>query len=70
MYALIEECDAALVLPGGIGTLAEFAVMWNQIQTQGISSRPLIFIGRGWRVVIDQFYDQLPQLRRILDLVL
>jgi len=58
MYALIKECDAALVLPGGIGTLAEFAVMWNQIQTQGISSRPLIFIGRGWRVVMDQFYDQ------------
>lgn len=59
MYALIENCDAALVLPGGIGTVAEFAVMWNQMQVQAIPIRPLIFVGQVWQEMIDHFYEQL-----------
>ena len=70
LYALIDNCDAALVLPGGIGTLAELAVMWSQLQTGAITPRPLIFIGSGWRVVIDQFLDQfddyVPEIHRPL----
>jgi uncharacterized protein (TIGR00730 family) len=58
MYALIENCDAALVLPGGIGTVAEFAVMWNQMQIQAIEPRPLVFIGRRWRALMEHFYGQ------------
>jgi uncharacterized protein (TIGR00730 family) len=58
LYALIENCDAALVLPGGIGTLAELAVMWSQLQTRSITSRPLIFIGAGWQAVYDQLIVQ------------
>jgi uncharacterized protein (TIGR00730 family) len=30
MYALIDHCDAAIMMPGGVGTLAELAVMWNE----------------------------------------
>jgi uncharacterized protein (TIGR00730 family) len=59
MYALIENCDAALVLPGGIGTIAEFAVMWNQIQVQAIPLRPLIFVGQVWQELLDHIYTQL-----------
>ncbi len=70
LYALIDNCDAALVLPGGIGTLAELAVMWSQLQTGAITPRPLIFIGSGWRVVIEQFLDQfddyVPEIHRPL----
>ena len=58
MFALIEKCDAALVLPGGIGTVAEFAVMWNQMQVQAIPPRPLIFIGQSWFDVMDHFFAQ------------
>jgi uncharacterized protein (TIGR00725 family) len=29
MIALIERCDAAIALPGGIGTLAEISLLWN-----------------------------------------
>ena len=58
LYALIDNCDAALVLPGGIGTLAELAVMWSQLQTGSISPRPLIFIGEGWQAVFDQLIAQ------------
>ena len=58
LYGLIENCDAALVLPGGIGTLAELALMWSQMQTQAITARPLIIIGPGWQTVLDHFLDQ------------
>jgi uncharacterized protein (TIGR00730 family) len=57
LYALIEECDAAFVLPGGIGTLAEVAVMWSQMQTRAILPRRLIMIGPDWRSLIEDFKD-------------
>ncbi|MGW8143264.1 MAG: LOG family protein [Anaerolineales bacterium] len=56
MYTLIDKCDVALVLPGGIGTVAEFAVMWSQMQVQVIDPRPLIFIGPEWRNYMDHFF--------------
>lgn len=70
LYALIGNCDAALVLPGGIGTLAEVAVMWSQMQIGAISHRPLIFVGDGWREVIELFFDKfdkyVPEIYRSL----
>lgn len=58
LFALIDGCDAALVLPGGIGTLTELAVMWSQLQTGAIKPRRLILIGPGWQVLVNQFYDE------------
>lgn len=55
LFALIEGCDAAVALPGGIGTLAEVAVMWSHLQTGAISRRPLILIGTGWQQTIHTF---------------
>lgn len=49
LLALIQECQAAIALPGGVGTLAEIAMMWNQIQTRTIASRPLVLVGSGWQ---------------------
>ncbi len=49
MYALMEHCDAAIVLPGGIGTLAELAAMWSQLQVRALSPRPLILVGDAWQ---------------------
>jgi uncharacterized protein (TIGR00730 family) len=59
MYALIDNCDAALVLPGGIGTLAELAAMWSQLQTGASTPRPLILIGDGWQTTLNIFYQTL-----------
>lgn len=59
LFALIENCDAAVVMPGGIGTLAELAEMWSHLQTGSIPSRPLILVGAGWRNVLDQFFNSL-----------
>lgn len=56
MFRLIEDCDAAFALPGGVGTLAEIATMWNQMQTQAILPRPLILIGEGWKGMFEQWF--------------
>ncbi len=48
LYALIDECDAAIALPGGIGTLAEVAAMWSQLQTGASAAHPLVLVGAGW----------------------
>jgi len=51
LFALIDHCHAALALPGGIGTLAEIATMWAEIQVQGDPPKPLICLGEGWEQV-------------------
>jgi uncharacterized protein (TIGR00730 family) len=68
LFALIENCDAALVMPGGVGTLAELAEMWSHLQVGIIAPRPLILVGSGWQAVLDQFFKSLgvfvPELYR------
>ena len=59
LYALIDQCDAALALPGGVGTLAELSIMWSQLQTRSTSARPFILIGQGWKATIHAFFDEL-----------
>jgi uncharacterized protein (TIGR00730 family) len=49
LYALVDACDGALALPGGIGTLDEIATMWSQMQVNAMPTRPLILIGAGWK---------------------
>jgi uncharacterized protein (TIGR00730 family) len=52
---LIEACDAAIALPGGVGTLAEISVMWNRMLIGDIPARPLIAVGQSWQQVISTF---------------
>jgi uncharacterized protein (TIGR00730 family) len=59
LNALVEECDAAIALPGGIGTLLEICLTWNQILINSIHPKPLILVGEPWHNVIDTFFDQL-----------
>jgi uncharacterized protein (TIGR00730 family) len=59
IHALIHESDAALALPGGIGTLAEISLMWNLMTVESLHRRPLILIGRGWQSTLDQFFKEL-----------
>ncbi len=56
ILGLIENCDAAMALPGGPGTLAEISLMWNLMIIDSHHRRPLILIGSGWQSVIDQVY--------------
>ena len=59
LFVLIDECDGAIALPGGIGTLAEVFLTWAQVQVQPEDLRPIITIGEGWEEVIDTFKSSL-----------
>ncbi len=56
LFYLIESCDAAVAMPGGIGTLAEIAEMWSHMQSQAIAIRPLILVGQGWKNTLQTFF--------------
>ena len=59
LYALMEQCDAAIALPGGPGTLAEIALMWNHLLIASIPAKPLILVGEGWKTTFEQFFQAL-----------
>ena len=55
---LIDNCEAALALPGGIGTLLEVCMLWNRLVIKAITPRPLILIGPGWKTTLQSFLDE------------
>ena len=59
LETLIRECDAALALPGGPGTLTEISLMWNLMIIGAMDKRPLILLGEGWRAVFSRFFQDL-----------
>ncbi|MFQ5519295.1 MAG: LOG family protein [Mariprofundus sp.] len=59
MGGLIEEAQAWLVLPGGLGTLAELAMTWDLIAIHVLEPRPLLLYGDMWEPVIDTLSEQL-----------
>ncbi len=46
---LTTEADAAIALPGGIGTLLEISLAWNLRVIHALPPQPLILVGRGWQ---------------------
>ncbi len=52
MRTLIEDAHAWLVLPGGLGTLAEFAMCWDMLAIGVLEPRPLIVYGEMWREIL------------------
>ncbi len=55
LYHLVEFCDAAVALGGGVGTLSEIALTWSLMQTGEIKAKPLILVGPLWRDTMDTF---------------
>lgn len=55
LFALIERCDAAIAMPGGVGTMAEISIMWNEMIIAAIPHRPLILFGQGWKDTYSDF---------------
>jgi uncharacterized protein (TIGR00730 family) len=55
---LIDRSEAALALPGGPGTLAEIALLWNRMIVESIAVRPLILIGTGWQSIFETLMQQ------------
>ncbi len=50
---LAEESDAFLVVHGGLGTLAELALVWNMMLAGELAAKPLVVVGPEWPRVID-----------------
>jgi len=59
LYRLIDECEAAIALPGGIGTLAEVALTWAELQIHPEKPKPLIVVGLGWEETLGSFKTEL-----------
>ncbi len=59
LMALVFNCDAAVALPGGLGTLAEIAMYWNHLAIEAFPPRPLILVGEGWRKTVEIFLAEL-----------
>ena len=59
LQILVEECDAAIALPGGPGTLTEISLMWNLMIVESRHRIPLILVGDGWQSVFGQVFDKL-----------
>ena len=57
LMAMIDKCDAAIALSGGVGTLAEISMMWNHLLIESIPRKPLILIGNNWKIVVSSFLD-------------
>lgn len=59
LNTLVENCDAAIALPGGIGTLLEIALTWNQLVIEILDPKPMILIGSGWHKIFETFFTEL-----------
>ena len=59
MGTLIEEAQAWLVLPGGLGTLAEVAMTWDLLAIRVLEPRPLLLYGEMWEPIIETLSEQL-----------
>lgn len=56
---LVEHCDGAIALPGGVGTLLEICLTWNQLAIDAIEPKPMILVGEAWHKVMETFFTQL-----------
>ena len=55
---IADESDAFVVVHGGLGTLAELALVWNMLLAGETRPRPLVIMGPEWPQVIDVIYAQ------------
>ena len=52
---LVENCDGAVIMPGGVGTLSELALIWSLSQVGEISPRPIVAVGQLWAQTLKAF---------------
>jgi uncharacterized protein (TIGR00730 family) len=50
---LVENADAFVVMPGGVGTLQELVEAWQMMRIRQLSPRPLVCYGAFWHSTID-----------------
>lgn len=58
LHHLVVESQAAIAMPGGIGTLLEIAYTWGLLQCEEIPSKKLIVVGEPWSDIANTLMDQ------------
>ena len=56
---VLASCVVVVALDGGIGTLAEMAVMWADRQTEPRMTPPLIVVGPAWAAMLEAIAEHL-----------
>ncbi|MEA3327098.1 MAG: LOG family protein [Chloroflexota bacterium] len=56
---MIKSCEAAIALPGGVGTLLEICLTWNLLAIDALNPKPVILIGEEWHSVMRHFFISL-----------
>ena len=54
---LVDHCQGAIIMPGGIGTLSEMALIWSFIQVGEVSPCPIVAVGGLWQRTLAAFID-------------
>ena len=54
---LIEEAQAIVALPGGLGTLSEIALAWSMMQIGEIGPRAMVLVGESWLQTFHTFFE-------------
>lgn len=66
LFALIHRGDGYVVCPGGTGTLAELAVVWEMLSKGVMVPKPFVVLGDFWLPIIARVHeaelDQQPEL--------
>lgn len=55
---MLRNSQAAIALPGGIGTLTEIIVTWNHLAVAALTDYPFVLVGEGWRQLLTAFIGQ------------
>jgi uncharacterized protein (TIGR00730 family) len=53
LHHFVLVSDAFVVVPGGVGTLLELAMVWQLLQVRKLEDTPLILVGPMWGELID-----------------
>ncbi len=54
---IVHHGDGFIVMPGGVGTLAELALTWNLMQIDEIRTSPIVCVGPVWHSALSSMLE-------------
>ena len=66
---MIRMSSGFVVLPGGTGTLSEFAMTWEYVSKGLIGPRPIFVLGDFWRPMVERMTADRPRSGKCIHLV-
>lgn len=54
---LTQSASIAIVLPGGVGTMTELSLVWNQVMVGELEPKPIIAVGAPWERILEAISD-------------